>query len=66
MASETQVQPRPFPPGDAWPPDDTEESVPGFPPPPERPCPYARSVEIQTAYGVTLAAGTAPPLGEAL
>jgi hypothetical protein len=29
MASETQMRPRPFPPGDAWPPDDTEESILG-------------------------------------
>jgi Putative restriction endonuclease len=29
MSSETQMRPRPFPPGDAWPPDDTEQSVLG-------------------------------------
>ena len=29
MASETQTRPRPFPPTDAWPPDDTEESIVG-------------------------------------
>jgi len=29
MASETQPRPRPFPPTDAWPPDDTEESIVG-------------------------------------
>ena len=29
MASETQMQPRPFPPVDAWPPDDTEENILG-------------------------------------
>jgi hypothetical protein len=29
MASETQPRLRPFPPSDAWPPDDTEESIVG-------------------------------------
>jgi hypothetical protein len=29
MASETQTQQRPFPPMEAWPPDDTEESILG-------------------------------------
>lgn len=29
MASETQAQPRPYPPLEVWPPDDTEESVVG-------------------------------------
>ena len=29
MASGTQVRSRPFPPGETWPPDDTEESVVG-------------------------------------
>jgi hypothetical protein len=29
MASETQIQQRPLPPVDAWPPDDTEESILG-------------------------------------
>ena len=29
MASKTQTRPQPFPPLEAWPPDDTEESILG-------------------------------------